>query len=288
LREQVIQHQRDERLAILTSFVVVGAIASALVALPSREFVLELFGSELALRFTGPVQTLALLLLLLCGGLDALVRTPAEVSGPSVSSEAPSASPFLYRAAYYALPVTVTTIGVVAVHSLQWWGYVVAAGVLLGLLLAGVIAMQRATHTLSTPTHRLMRLVLNAIAYALALGLFGLIFATRVRSVVTASATMLIAGLLSTELYRNSTSSPARIWLYAGLTGLLMGQLTWALNYGAFSTTVGAALLLLAFYAATGIVQQHLWNRLTQRVMIEYIVVYLVGLAAIALFARAV
>jgi len=277
---------RDERLTTLIAVIVLAATLSGVIALPSQEFVLDLFGSELALRFTGPVQVLALLILLICAGVDGLLRHPSQLMAPAV---APSGAgrphavplPFRYRAAYYSLPATLTVIGVVAVHSVQWWGYQVAAATLLGLVLASVISMQLSTHTLDSRSRRAMRLLLNAVSYALAIGLFGLIFGARLRSVISAPGIMLASGLLSVELYRNSETSAWRIWLYAALTALLMGELIWALNYTALSTPAGAALLLLAFYTLTGLVQQHLWGRLTPRVIIEYLVVLGLGLLAI-------
>ncbi len=277
---------RDERLTTLIAVIVLASTLSGVIALPSQEFVLDLFGSELALRFTGPVQVLALLILLICAGVDGLLRHPSQLMAPAVAlSDAgrPHAGPlpFPYRAAYYSLPTMLTVIGVVAVHSVQWWGYQVAAATLLGLVLASVISMQLSTHTLDSRSRRAMRLLLNAMSYALAIGLFGLIFGARLRTVISAPGIMVASGLLSVELYRNSETSAWRIWLYAALTALLMGELIWALNYTALSTPAGAALLLLAFYTLTGLVQQHLWGRLTPRVIIEYLVVLGLGLLAV-------
>lgn len=277
---------RDERLVVLIGVVVLAVTLSGLIALPSQEFVLDLFGSELSLRFSGPVQVVILLILLICAGVDTLVRHPSHLM---VSAVAPSDAgrrparplPFPYRAAYYSLPTMLTVIGVIAVHSVQWWGYQIAAATLLGLALASVIGMQLSTHTLESRSRRTMRLLLNAVSYALAIGLFGLIFGARLRSVISAPGIMLASGLLSVELYRNSETSAWRIWLYSALTALLTGELIWALNYTALSTPAGAALLLLAFYTITGLVQQHLWGRLTPRVVVEYMIVLGLGLLGV-------
>lgn len=276
---------RDERLAILISAVVLAAALSALISLPSREVVLELFGSELALRFSGPVQVLVLLVLLVCAGVDTLVQHPSVRSTPTgrqtVSKTIDTRPvPLPYRAAYYALPTTLTAIGLVLVHTVQWWAYQLAASALLGLVLAIVIVMQLGTHELDTRAHRAMRVALNALSYTLALGLFALIFGARLRSLLSATGIMATSGLLALELYRNSETSAWRIWLYAAITALLMGELTWALNYTAFSTQLGSALLLLALYTLTGLVQQSLWGRLTGRVVGEYVLVLVGGTAA--------
>ncbi|MFO7696694.1 MAG: hypothetical protein R6X16_06010 [Anaerolineae bacterium] len=275
----------DERLAIVISAVVLATALSALIALPSREVVLDLFGSELALRFSGPLQVLMLLVLLVCAGVDTLVQHPmvrTDLPSRPTANPATDAWPvaFPYRAAYYALPTTLTIIGLVLVHTVQWWAYQLAASALLGLVLAIVIRMQLGTHALDTRAHRAMRLLLNALAYTLALGMFGLIFGTRLRSLLSATGIMVASGLLALELYHNSETSAWRIWLYAAVTAVLMGELTWALNYTAFSTQLASALLLLALYTLTGLVQQSLWGRLTPRVVGEYVLVLAGGLAA--------
>jgi hypothetical protein len=277
---------RDERLAIVVTVVVLTAALSALIAMPSRDLVLDLFGSELSLSFSGPVQVVVLLVALVCAGVDGLVQRPYPATGttipPGFQTPGRDASrPFGYRAAFYSLPTTLTVIGLVAVHSVEWWGYQIAAAASLGLVLATVISLQLATHTVDTRGRRTVRLALNALSYALALGLFGLIFGLRLRSLVSATGISVVSGLIALELYRNSQTSARRIWLYAALTALLMGQLTWALNYTPYDTRTGSALLLLAFYTLTGVVQQSLWERLTGRIVGEYALVLAAGIAAV-------
>jgi hypothetical protein len=277
---------RDERLAIVVSIVVLTAALSALIALPSRDLVFDLFGSELSLSFSGPVQVVILLVALVCAGVDGLVQRPypatdstVEPGFQTVGREA--SRPFGYRAAFYSLPTTLSVIGLVAVHSVEWWGYQIAAAASLGLVLTAVIRMQLATHTVDTRGRRTVRLALNALSYALALGLFGLIFGLRLRSLVSATGISVVSGLIALELYRNSETSARRIWLYAALTALLMGQLTWALNYTPYDTRTGSALLLLAFYTLTGLAQQSLWERLTRRIVGEYAVVLAAGISVV-------
>jgi len=49
---------------------------------------------------------------------------------------------------------------------------------------------------------------------------------------------------------------------------------------------VAGALLLVLFYTLTGLAQQHLWQRLTRRVVLEYVLVAVVGLVTTALLNR--
>ena len=70
---------------------------------------------------------------------------------------------------------------------------------------------------------------------------------------------------------------------YGGIIGLVLGQVTWALNYWVLPGLTGGLLLLLIFYLLVGIAQQGLQDRLTARVMWEFVVFGLIAVTLIAL-----
>ena len=73
---------------------------------------------------------------------------------------------------------------------------------------------------------------------------------------------------------------------YGGVVGLLLGQITWALNYWPLLPGLtGGLLLLLSFYLAVGIAQQSLQERLTRRVLMEFAVFGVLALGLIVVFA---
>ncbi len=283
--EPVTTTYRDERLPILISMLVLGMALSALVPLPTWELVLDLFGSELALRFSGPVQSLILLTLLVCVGVDSLVRSRQgrAVSGPEGQPGERRAPGLAISAMFWPLPTLVATLGLVALQSAVWWGYQVALALGVGAAVAVIVVLQLATQSLYSAPRRGLRLVLNAAAYAIGFVLFSLIFGARQRSLLSATAVLAVSGLLALELLRNTETAAWRPWLYAALTALAMGELTWVLNYTRLSDRTGGAVLLLAFYVLTGLTQQYLWERLTRRVVAEYAVVLALGLAVISL-----
>ena len=118
----------------------------------------------------------------------------------------------------------------------------------------------------------------------MALAYYELLFEARLRSILSATGVLLVSAALSLELLRHP-QKVWRTWLYAGILGLLMGELTWALNYTSVSAQVGAGLLLLVYYAFSGLVQQHLWGHLSRRVVVEFAVVFAAWLALLLFLA---
>jgi len=176
------------------------------------------------------------------------------------------------------LPTVLATAGLAVLSQLAWWGYQVAAILLTGASLTVVIVCEYRTIDPQDPQHRRARLLLNAAVYLAALVALVAIFASRARSVLSATAVLFTTAVLALELLRVEGNQTARTWLYAAVTGIIMSELTWALNYCAVDARVGGAALLLVFYGITGLAQQHLWGRLTRRVVLEFGVVCLIGL----------
>ncbi|MDA8187647.1 MAG: hypothetical protein M0T85_05865, partial [Dehalococcoidales bacterium] len=61
--------------------------------------------------------------------------------------------------------------------------------------------------------------------------------------------------------------------------GVILGQVTWALNYWVISGLVGGLFLLVVFYVLSGIAQNHLLGKLSARLAVEFGVVALAGLS---------
>jgi hypothetical protein len=282
--ESVPTTPRDERLPILITIVVLGLALSVLIPLPSREWVLDLFGSELSLQFSGPVQMIILMGMLVCIGVDSLLR-----GGPRELSSTPSQPPvsqipsLATTAMFWALPSLLAVLALIILHSLPWWGYQVAFALISGAVLATIITWQKATLSVAGMSRRGLRLALNGVAYAVAYVLFAMIFGARLRSMLSATAVMAVSGVLALELLRSSETSAWRPWLYAGLIALIMGEATWVLNYTRVSNRAGGALLVLSFYVLTGLAQQYLWERLNRQVLTEYLVALVFGLGVISL-----
>ncbi len=72
-----------------------------------------------------------------------------------------------------------------------------------------------------------------------------------------------------------------RTLAYAAVTGLGVGEVTWALNYWPLNGLQGGAFLLAVYYVTTGILTYALHARLTARVALEYGLLALAGLGVI-------
>ncbi|MGQ9676723.1 MAG: DUF5656 family protein [Chloroflexota bacterium] len=159
---------------------------------------------------------------------------------------------------------------------------VVAGLVVTGVLLALVIVSEYRTLDPNDPLYGTARFVLNVVAYLSAFALYTAIYGTKVRSLVTATAITIVSALIALELLRGLEARVARNWLYAAVCGLVMGEITWALNYWILPGLVGGVFLLLAFYCVTGMMQNYLAGALTHRLAVEFGLVTGLGLAFVA------
>ncbi len=259
-----------DRVSVLVWVTLVGLAAQRLLILPTRSITATLFGSPVT--FTLTTNTLLGLLLagLVATGAEAVVRAhPRSFAGELRS-----------HWVYWSLPVALISVALlllpVAPSRLYWLLGLTLTGIVLGLSLAGIYYTVDPFAT----GYRRGRLALNALTYGVALLLFLVVYRTRVRSIVSASEVMLVSGLLAVELLRGSERPTTLVALYAGITGLVLGQATWALNYWRLDALTGGLGLLLLFYNIVGLSQHALQGRLNRRVLLEY---GLITLAALAL-----
>jgi hypothetical protein len=159
----------------------------------------------------------------------------------------------------------------------------VVALALSGVLLAAAYFGLYATVERGKPRFRRSRLWLDALAYGSALILFLFVYQTRTRSLLSGTLVAVTAMLLAAEILRTATHRSSAALTYGGIIGLVLGQVTWALNYWVLPGLTGGLLLLLIFYLLVGIGQQGLQERLTARVMWEFVIFGLMALALIAL-----
>ena len=113
--------------------------------------------------------------------------------------------------------------------------------------------------------------------------LFTVIYDARLRSLVSGTAVLLIATLLTGRLFWSLTLHLRQAFLYAAIVGLALGQMTWVFNYWRLSGLQGGFLLLLLFYSLTGLLQEYLAGQFVdegngRRILLEYGGVMVIGL----------
>lgn len=261
-----------ERLSLLISLVLLGLVLVSFIELPLATLSWVALGSPLSVTLSGSSLMVGLLVALTCAGVEGIVRAHPNIEAARVR----------YTFTFWPLPALVTLAGAALLprlfpHRLLWLGGLAV----MGLFLAMVIVGEHLTLDPDDPRSRWARLGLNLMTYGAALALYAVIYATRTRSLLSATAVLLASIPLALELLRGTVGQMGRTWLYALVVGLIMGEATWVLNYWVIGTLTGGALLLLTFYLAAGLAQQHLLGRLTRRVLLEFVLTALVGMGLI-------
>lgn len=173
----------------------------------------------------------------------------------------------------------------------------VAVLVLAAASFAAVYWGQAHGSSIRDPYFGLAQTALNIAGHICAFLLFSTIYGLKVRSLYSATATGLVAFLLVYELLSRDTAwhkamklpvegRRSTVALLALVAGVVVGELTWGLNYwAALTTLVGGAFLLVVFYVTHGIMSHYVDHTLDRRVLLEFGAV--AGLGILAVFASA-
>ena len=165
--------------------------------------------------------------------------------------------------------------------------------VLAAITFGGLYWAQAHSQHTSDPYFGLAQTVLNIAAHVCAFLLFSTIYALKLRSLYSSTATgvatfLLIVELLSRDAaWHAALGQPVQgrrstIVLLSMVAALLVGELTWAMNYwAALTTLVGGAFLLVTFYVIFGILSHFVDRSLTRRMMLEFGAVGAVAIVAV-------
>jgi hypothetical protein len=261
-----------DRLSLLTSLVLVGLTLSLVLDLPSHRFEFSLFGSEASFTVSGTWLIALVLAALTAAGVNAIARAHPSVHLVETG--------YVFILGILPELIVVTAAMLLSLADVRaYGGYALVLVALSGLFFVGVIVLEYITIDLSDRRYNLARLGLNLATYLIGLILFATIYSWKLRSLYSAPAIGLAAGLLALELLRGSESDFLRTWIYSAGIGLVIGEIVWALNYWSISGFVGGAFLLIFFYAFAGLVQQYLWNRLNRIVFFEFTMIFLGAIA---------
>ena len=258
-----------DKLSVSVSLILVGLALSRFVELPEGRRLVSLsftvLGSPLTLELSRTWLMAPLLAGLACAGTDSVLRSHPLSQGSTFS--------------FWILPGLATLLATIFLPRAPAWPYWLGGLALTGLFLSLIIVAEYRTVDPADPRYNLARLGLNVAAYLIALVLFALIYRIKARALLSATATAAGSGLLALELLRDTRQSPRRTGLYALIVGLVMGEVIWALNYWRMRSLTAGMSLLLTFYLLTGLSQQAVLGRLSRRVLLEFGLVALVGVA---------
>lgn len=293
-----------DRASVMIWVVLMGLSAQRFLTLPERSFTTELFGSPITFTITANTILGALLAGLIATGIESVVRAhprsqmllasrrqsvvrssaPGMSSGVSDSLER-AVEPLRSHWIFWGLPIALIAVAVLllplAPTGVYWVLGVILTAIALGVSSAGIY------YTIDPfqKGYRRARLGMNALTYGIALLLFLVVYRTRVRSVVSATEVLLISSLLALEFLRGSERPTLLVALYAGITGLILGQATWALNYWRLDSLTGGLVLLVLFYDIVGLSTHALQGRIRRRILLEYLLITITAMALIWEFA---
>ncbi|MBN1218201.1 MAG: hypothetical protein JXM69_04675 [Anaerolineae bacterium] len=260
-----------ERISAVVSVTLIGLALYFVLKFPTQTVAVSLFSTPLALDL--PRQWLMAFLLagLAMAGTDTVIRSHPDLPGRRMA----------YLAPFWMLPgllviLATQTLGLTP-NPVVWAVALVGIGLLLWLT---IIAQYRQISP--TPTvYRWGYLWQKLLAYGLALAFFLLIYQTRSRGALSATSILLVSGMISLALLRQNPETIARVWVFAVVIGLIMGQITWALNYWRTSALSASLCLFLLFYVLTGLAQQQLLGKFSRRTIWEFGAITIVALLVI-------
>ncbi len=260
-----------ERVSAVVSITLIGLALYFVLDFPAQVAEMSLFGSPLVLVSLYRWLMVILLAGLVMAGTDGIIRTHPELPSRSIP----------YTVTFWGLPgllvvLATQTLGL-APNAIIWAVSLLVVGVLLWFTIVSEY------HCVPVATNNQLwpRLWRQFIGYAIVLIFYILIYQTRSRSAISATAIMVISGIVALALLRTSPNQIFKAWLFAAVIGLSLGQITWALNYWRTGALNAGLLLFLIFYVLVGIANQQLSGVLSRRAMWEFGVVSLVTLVVI-------
>ncbi len=174
----------------------------------------------------------------------------------------------------------ITGLLVIAVyHDRRWW-FVAPLVVWLAILIGSI-----ARALLMAPegfTRDVARTSLTVVTYVIGFIALAMIYINKYRSVYSASAVTVLAFFLLLEMTDGEHASLLRRVVYAVVGALVVGQVTWVINYWSATGWTGGAFLLAVFYLIAGMSGAQLRDRIQVFDVVEFGGVALVAIAIVS------
>jgi hypothetical protein len=271
--QETVKPLDPNRLSVLVAVLLLGSVLLRFIELPEHVWQLEPLGSPLEIHVTGTWLLVTLTVGLVCTGTNLILHDHPHLK---VHTGRP-----IYIS--WILPGVLAGLLAYLLARAPTWPLWVGGLILVGVGISLAVSAEYTAVSPDAPGYPLARLGLNVLAYLLAFTLFAIIYNTRSRSLVTATLTLLTATLLALDLLSVADVQFRRVLLFAGIVGLITGESTWALNYWQISAWAGGLFLLLIFYIAVNVAHQHLLERLSGSILVEFAVVAVIVLTIILL-----
>lgn len=258
-----------DKLSVVVSLILLCLVLSLIIELSTETLSFVVLSSPLTIRLSQNWPLAALLASMACIGTDSIIRLHPLSRGGKLP----------YTFVFWILPGLATLLATLLLPGAPNRIYTLGSLVMMGILLPLIITAEYCTVDSSAPGYKAAQLGLNFIAYVVALVLFGLIHGSKANELFSVLAALAVSSLLALDLLRGAQQGLRRTSLYALIVGLVMGEIVWALNYSNMNSSTAGILLLLIFYLITGLSRQGLIGLLNRRILVEFAVVALTGLA---------
>ncbi len=262
-----LQTINRERLSVLIALILISLGLLPLIESQTSGIGGSFFGTPLRLEFSASTIIGLLAAALACAGIDTLLRAHPKVRRGEVSRTLP----------YWIIPALTVIVAAQILTTLSSPITWVAALLITGLVLWLECSAEYAQIDPEGPAAGRARMFLNAVAYILAALLFGLIWNSRARSLLSASLMFMATFSLAIDLLWSSRAEGRRIVLLSIAVAIVMAQANWAINYWSTTVFIAAPAQLFIFYALVGLASQYLIDRLTRRVLLEFAIVILLA-----------
>jgi hypothetical protein len=226
--------------------------------------------------------------LLVAGLAGGLAQVVIQLARPNLPPPAPAEQmPFLEDqrrgSLAWVLPLLVTIAAVLLVRLYHTTLAAAIGAVVVLVATAGTVIAHYHLRDERLLLRQLADLSLLFLTSGTAFFLLTMIYSNKWRSLYSAVA----IGLATTLMLLQRTDGIDIAWLrrllYAVIGGLLMSQVTWALNYWAAFGLIGGALLLVIFYTIDNISKLAITATLRRSLVIEYLAVMALAFVAIAI-----
>ena len=258
-----------DKLSVVVSVILLCLALSLIVVLPTRTFSFVILGLPLTIQLSQNWLAAAILASMACVGTASIIRLhPLSQGGKLphtfVSCILPGLAILLATILLPRAPDRIYALGGLAV---------------MGIFLPLIITAEYRAVDPAGSDYKAVRSGLNFIVYLIALVLFALIRESKAPGLLMAAAALVGSSLLALDLLHGTRQGLRRTSLYALIVGLVMGEIVWALSYSKVNSLTAGILLLLIFYLITGLSRQGLLKLLSRRILIEFALVALIGLA---------
>jgi hypothetical protein len=122
----------------------------------------------------------------------------------------------------------------------------------------------------SGQARRVARTAHVLLTHGVAFLVLATIYINKVRSLLSATAVAVVVCLLLVQIADGERFPAERRLIYGLVGGMILGEITWALNYWPLTGWTGGAVLLIAFYLVAGLILAQVREGLRRRDILEY------------------